>query len=139
MGNMRGITCAVKPEKTGDENGLRRTQRTLQGRSDAHSAAIRGQVPQGAAEVESVARGWPSAGCGLFGGVGDDVKREWHVEKWDGDQYLGRTPHAMTKWEAETLAKTAPTMFGNERFVFKVVLENEKSPKKGLDPNSGEE
>ena len=61
MGNMRGITCAVKPEQTGDTNGLRRTQRTLQGRSDAHSAAIRGQVPQGTARWKA----WLEAGMAL--------------------------------------------------------------------------
>lgn len=53
------------------------------------------------------------------------MRFEWYVEKWDGDRYIDRTPNAMTKHEADMLAKAAPTMVGNERFAFKAVYQKE--------------
>ena len=53
------------------------------------------------------------------------MRFEWYVEKWDGYKYIDRTPNAMTKYEADMLAKAAPTMAGNERFTFKSVHRKE--------------
>lgn len=61
------------------------------------------------------------------------MRHEWYIEKWDGDRYIGRTPNAMTKYEADMLAKAVSTMVGNERFAFKVVHQSAQKPKNYAD------
>ena len=53
------------------------------------------------------------------------MKLEWYVEKWDGDRFIVRTPHAMTRHEADIVAKIVQKMAGNEQFIFKVVYRND--------------
>lgn len=49
------------------------------------------------------------------------MRFEWYVEKWLRGEYIDRTPHAMTKSEAEQLALMTRDMPGLEAYEFKVV------------------
>lgn len=60
-------------------------------------------------------------------------KYEWYVEKWQGAEFHGCTPHAMTKWEADELVKMTKHLPGNERCTFRVVHKSERTEQ----PNDG--
>ena len=88
-----------------------------------------------------MARGWLSAGCRVFDGVGDDVKLEKKIES------AIYAAFDLVDTDYEKLADDAQLINGEwynptwgcdtmQHFIDALEAQNEKSPKKGLDPNS---